>query len=44
LELTDDDAALELVRQQLLELGAPKGSVLEFKCGDQELTLPIHPN
>jgi len=35
---------LELVRQRLQELGAPKGSVLEFKRDDQELTLPIRPN
>jgi hypothetical protein len=44
LQIANLDTALELVRQRLLELGAPKGSVLEFKRGDQEVTLPVHPN
>lgn len=44
MQIANLDTALELVRQRLLELGAPKGSVLEFKRDGQELTLPIHPN
>ncbi|HEX5220677.1 MAG TPA: hypothetical protein VFZ59_13985 [Verrucomicrobiae bacterium] len=42
MQIANLDTALELVRERLLELGAPKGSVLEFKRGNQELTLPIH--
>jgi hypothetical protein len=34
LQLADLDGAVELVRQRLRELGAPEGSVLEFKRGD----------
>ena len=44
MQVANLDTALELVRQRLLELGAPQSSVLEFKRGDQELTLLIHPN
>jgi hypothetical protein len=42
LQLADLDGAVELVRQRLRELGAPEGSVLEFKRGDQKISLPIH--
>jgi len=42
MQLADLDGAVELVRQRLRELGAPGGSVLEFKRGDQQVSLPIH--
>jgi hypothetical protein len=42
IQLADLVGAVELVRQRLRELGAPAGSVLEFKRGDQQVSLPIH--
>ena len=42
MQLADLDGAVELVRQRLRELGAPAGSVLEFKRGDKEVSLPIY--
>jgi hypothetical protein len=42
IQLADLEGAVEFVRQRLRELGAPAGSVLEFKRGDEEVTLPIH--
>lgn len=42
IQLADLDVAVEVVRKRLRELGAPPGSVLEFKRGDQEVSLPIN--
>ena len=42
MQLADLDGAVELVRQRLRELGAPAGSVLQFKRDGQDVTLPVH--
>ena len=42
MQLADLDGAIEFVRRRLRELGAPAGSVLEFKRDGQKVTLPIH--
>jgi hypothetical protein len=41
IELRDLDSSLELTRKRLQELGAPPGSVLEYKIGGENKTLPI---
>jgi hypothetical protein len=40
--LADLDDSLQFTRQQLRELGAPRGSVLEYQEGEKEIILPIH--
>ncbi len=42
IELLNLDFALEAVREKLFELGAPKGSVLEFQRDGQEIAVSIH--
>jgi hypothetical protein len=42
IELINLSEALEFTRRKLRELGAPKGSVLEFKRGGKEVVEPIH--
>jgi hypothetical protein len=39
--LADLDAALQFARQQLRELGAPAGSVLVYRVGDQQVSIEI---
>ena len=41
IELCDVDGALEFTRQRLRELGAPPGSVLEYRVGDEKKTVQI---
>jgi hypothetical protein len=43
IELTRTDGALEFIRQCLLDLGAPEGSLLEYTEDDRKMTIPIHP-
>jgi hypothetical protein len=42
LELVNLTEALEFTKKTLRELGAPKGSVLEFKRGGKKTVEPIH--
>lgn len=44
IELVNLDSALDATRAKLRELGAPKGSVLEFQRGGQNTIVPIHDN
>jgi len=44
IEMTQTDGTLEFIRQRLLELGAPAGSVLEYTEDGKKMTLPIHPD
>lgn len=44
IELVDLARGLEFTKQTLRELGAPKGSVLEFKQGGKDVVEPIHPS
>ena len=39
--LADLDRGLELTRQRLRELGAPAGSVLEYRVGEEKRTVEI---
>lgn len=41
IELSNLDEALEFTRQKLRELGAPSGSVLEYRIGDERKSVPI---
>ena len=41
LQLADVDGSVEFVRCRLRELGAPTGSVLEFRRGEEDVTLPV---
>ena len=41
LQLANLEEALELTRGKLRELGAPAGSVLEYRVGEEKRTLPI---
>ena len=41
IELRDVDGALEFTRHRLHELGAPPGSVLEYRIGDEKKTIQI---
>jgi hypothetical protein len=44
IELVNLDSALDATKAKLRELGAPKGSVLEFERDGQETIVPIHEN
>jgi hypothetical protein len=39
--LADLDGALQFARQQLRELGAPAGSALLYRVGDQQVSVEI---
>jgi hypothetical protein len=41
LELSDLGDALAFTRKLLRELGAPAGSVLEYRVGEQKMTVQI---
>ncbi len=41
IELRDLDSALEFTRNRLRELGAPRGSVLQYRAGDEQKILEI---
>jgi len=41
IEVLDLDTALQIVRERLRELGAPPGSFLKYRNGDQYVTVPI---
>ena len=41
IQLANLDEAVEVVRERLRELGAPLGSVLEFKRGEEKVSIPI---
>ena len=41
IELTDLDRGIEFTRRRLHELGAPSGSVLEYRVGEQKMTVAI---
>jgi len=41
LELADLEGALHFTQQRLRELGAPGGSLLEYRIGDQKVTVQI---
>ena len=41
LELSNLEEALEFTRKQLRKLGAPRGSVLEYRIGEQRMSLEI---
>ena len=41
LELSNLDEALEFTRQKLRELGAPPGSVLEYRLGGKKMSDPL---
>ena len=42
-ELTDLDAGIPFLRSKLVELGAPRGSTLEYNRGGKKIQLPVHP-
>lgn len=44
IELVNLKSALDATRAKLRELGAPKGSVLEFQRDGQNTVVPIHDN
>ena len=41
LALADLDGAVQFARQRLRELGAPAGSVLEYRVGEQQMSVEI---
>jgi hypothetical protein len=41
LDLTDLDRGIEFTRRRLRELGAPPGSVLEYRVGEKKMTVEI---
>ena len=41
IDLADLDRGIEFTRQRLRELGAPPGSVLEYRLGEQKITVEI---
>jgi hypothetical protein len=41
IDLTDLDRGIEFTRRRLRELGAPHGSVLEYRIGEQKMTVEI---
>lgn len=41
IDLSDLDRGIEFTRRRLRELGAPPGSVLEYRMGDQKITVEI---
>lgn len=42
IELVNLDAGLEFVRLRLKELGAPQGSIIEYRAGDQKISIDVH--
>lgn len=42
IELINLTGALEFTRKKLRQLGAPKGSVLEFRQDGKDVVLPVH--
>jgi hypothetical protein len=44
IELVNLGSALDATKEKLRELGAPNGSVLEFKLNGQQTSTPIHDN
>lgn len=42
IEVIDLARAVPLIKQKLLSLGAPRGSVLSYKVGEKEVVVPIH--
>ncbi len=41
-ELTNLDAGVPFLRSKLIELGAPKGSTLEYNVDGKKIQLPVH--
>ncbi len=41
IEINDIQKGIPLIKQKLLELGAPKGSMLEYKVGAKKVVVPI---
>lgn len=41
-ELTDPERGIEICRRELRRLGAPVGTVLEFRRGDADETMDVH--
>jgi hypothetical protein len=41
-ELTNVEKGLPFLRQKLVELGAPKGSVIEYSMGGKQIQLQVH--
>jgi hypothetical protein len=41
IEINDVQKGIPLIKQKLLELGAPKGSSLEYKVGAKKVVVPI---
>ena len=41
IELSDVQKGIPLLKQKLLDLGAPKGSTLEYKVGAKKVVVPI---
>jgi hypothetical protein len=41
IEINDLQKGIPLIRQKLLELGAPKGSLLEYKAGGKKIVVPV---
>ena len=41
IEVTDVQKAVPLIKQKLVELGAPKGSSLEYRVGAKRVVVPV---
>lgn len=41
IEINDIQKGIPFIKQKLLELGAPKGSLLEYKAGAKKVVVPI---
>jgi hypothetical protein len=41
IEINDISAGIALIKQKLLSLGAPKGSVLEYKAGGKKVVVQV---
>ncbi len=41
IEINDIEKGVPLIKQKLLDLGAPKGSSLEYKVGAKKVVVPI---
>jgi hypothetical protein len=41
IEINDVQKGIPLIKQKLLDLGAPKGSSLEYKIGTKKVVVPI---
>jgi len=41
IEVTDVQKSIPLIKQKLIDLGAPKGSTIEYRAGGKKVVVPV---